>query len=119
MTSFANKFNKVSFGIDTKDFQYIKLGDVLNSIDNGTPNVVHKIDGLFVHRSKLGDSPVIIDAEHKVLINLPAHLAETVREICADNEAVEDIKNGKAGYTIYTYESHGKTCYGIKFADIK
>lgn len=113
--SFASKFNKgVSFDIDTKGFTYVKLSD-LHSED---PKAVHKIDGLFINKGKLETQPVFINADKKQLVNIPSHLTETAREILADNDAVNDIKNGKVGFTIYTYESHGKTCYGVKFADL-
>lgn len=118
MKSFASKFNKTTFGIDTTDFQYTKLADIFNSESEGCKNVVHKINGLYVHKSQLGDRPVIIDEENKRLVNLPNHTAETVREILADDEAVQTIKDGKVGYTIYEYESHGKKCYSISFVDL-
>lgn len=118
MKSFASKFNKATFGIDTTDFQYTKLADIFNSENEGGKDVVHKINGLYVRKSQLGDSPVIIDEENKRLVNLPSHTAETVREILADDEAVETIKAGKVGYTIYEYESHGKKCYSISLVDL-
>lgn len=118
MKSFASKFNKTTFGIDTTDFQYTKLADIFNSENEGGKDVIHQINGLYVHKSQLGDSPVIIDEENKRLVNLPSHTAETVREILADDEAVQTIKDGKVGYTIYEYESHGKKCYSISFVDL-
>lgn len=118
MKSFASKFNKTTFGIDTTDFKYTKLADIFNSENEGGKDVVHKINGLYVHKSQLGDGPVIIDEENKRLVNLPSHTAETVREILADDEAVQTIKDGKVGYTIYEYESHGKKCYSISFVDL-
>lgn len=120
MATFASKFNKVSFGIDTSNFEYIKLADIFSSKKDGGNDVVHPINGIFVHASKngFGDSPVIIDADAKKLVNLPSHMAETAREILSDSEAVEAIKNGKVGYTIYEYESHGKKCYSISFVDL-
>ena len=118
MKSFASKFNKTTFGIDTTDFQYIKLADIFNSEDEGGKDVIHNINGLYVHKSQLGDSPVIIDEKNKRLVNLPSHTAETVREILADDEAVRTIKDGKVGYTIYEYESHSKKCYSISFVDL-
>ena len=118
MKSFASKFNKTTFGIDTTDFQYTKLADIFTSKNEGGKDVVHKINGLYVHKSPLGDSPVVIDEENKRLVNLPSHTAETVREILADDEAVQTIKDGKVGYTIYDYESHGKKCYSISFVDL-
>lgn len=118
MKSFASKFNKTTFGIDTTDFQYTKLADIFNSENEGGKDVIHNINGLYVHKSQLGDSPVIIDEKNKRLVNMPSHTAETVREILADDEAVETIKAGKVGYTIYEYESHGKKCYSISFVDL-
>lgn len=118
MKSFASKFNKTTFGIDTTDFQYTKLADIFNSENEGGKDVIHEINGLYVHKSQLGDSPVIIDEANKRLVNLPSHIAETVREILADDEAVQTIKDGKVGYTIYEYESHGKMCYSISFVDL-
>lgn len=118
MNSFASKFNKTTFGIDTTDFKYTKLAVIFNSENEGGKDTIHKINGLYVHKSGLGDSPVIIDEGNKRLVNLPSHTAETVREILADDEAVQTIKDGKVGYTIYEYESHGKKCYSISFVDL-
>lgn len=118
MKSFASKFNKTTFGIDTTDFQYTKLADIFNSENEGGKDVIHDINGIYVHKSQLGDSPVIIDEKNKRLVNLPTHTAETVREILADDEAVQTIKDGKVGYMIYEYESHGKKCYSISFVDL-
>lgn len=118
MKSFSSKFNKTTFGIDTTGFQYTKLADIFNSENEGGKDVIHNINGLYVHKSQLGDSPVIIDEKNKRLVNLPSHTAETVCEILADEEAVQTIKDGKVGYTIYEYESHGKKCYSISFVDL-
>lgn len=117
MKSFANKFNKASFGIDTREFKYVKLSDLYNAPKNGGKETVHNINGCYVHKSPLGDSPVIIDVTNRTLVNLPSHLGETVREILSDPEAVNMIKAGKVGYTIYEYESHNKKCYSILFVD--
>lgn len=116
MFSFSNTFNKNSFGIDTKDYEYIKLAEVAKG---SSPDDIHPINGLYVHSSDLGDSPVVIDVPAKKLVNMPKHMGETFREILANEEAVQAIKDGKVGYTIYSYESHAKTCYGINFVDIK
>lgn len=118
MKSFASKFNKTTFGIDTTNFPYVKLADIYRSKEEGGKDVVHPINGLYVHKSQLGDSPVLIDEKAQKLVNLPSHMAETVREILQDTEAVEAIKDGKVGYTIYEYESHGKKCYSISFVDL-
>lgn len=118
MNTFANKFNKTSFGIDTTNFEYVKLKDIFTSKKEGGKDVIHDINGMYVHKTPLGNSAVIIDAKNKRLVNLPNHMAETVREILADTEAVAAIKDGKVGYTIYEYESHAKKCYSITFVDM-
>lgn len=115
--SFASTFNHTSFGIDTTDFPYVKLVDIYNSEKEGGGDAVHPINGTYVHKSQLGDSPVIIDAENKRLVNLPQFTGDTVRDILANSDAVDAIKANKVGYTIYEYESHGKKCYGITFVD--
>lgn len=115
--SFASTFNKASFEIDTTDFPFVKLTEIYNSKEDGGGDVVHPINGMYVHKSQLGDSPVIIDADNKRLVNLPQFTGDTVREILANRDAVDAIKANKVGYTIYEYESHAKKCYGITFVD--
>lgn len=115
--SFAGTFNKASFDIDTTDFPFVKLTDIFKDDKEGGGDVVHPINGMYVHKSQLGDSPVIIDAENKRLVNWPQFTGDTVREILANPDAVDAIKANKVGYTIYEYESHAKKCYGITFVD--
>lgn len=115
--SFASTFNKTSFGIDTADFPFVKLSDIFNDNEDGGSDVIHPINGMYVHKSQLGDSPVIIDAENKRLVNLPQFTGDTVREILANPDAVDAIKADKVGYMIYEYDSHAKKCYGITFVD--
>lgn len=115
MFNFSDTFNKTSFGIDTRDYEYIKLSDVANG---SSPDEIHPINGLYVQSSALGDSPVVIDVQAKKLVNMPKHLGETFREILNNAEAVQAIKDGKVGYTIYTYEAHARTCYSINFVNI-
>lgn len=113
MSTFSSKFNKTNFGIDTTEFKYAKLSDLYAS-----PDVIRKINGMWVHKSPLGATPVFVVADEKILVNVPSHLTETVSEILSDEQAVNDIKNGKVGFTIYTYTSHGKTCYSVNFVDL-
>lgn len=117
MTTFAAKFNHSNFGIDTHDFNFVKLSDLYNG-ENGGADYIRKIDGVYIHKSKMGESPVFINCETKQLINIPQHLTDTCREILADEEAVEAIKNGKVGFVIYEYESHSKKCYSVNFVDL-
>lgn len=113
--SIADKFNKKTFSVDTTDFKYIKLGEIYNG---ELPDEMHRIDGVFMHTSKLGESGVIVDAANKWLVNVPSHMNDTMHAIIADAEAVQAIKDGKFGYTVYPYEARGKQCYSIRFIDL-
>lgn len=110
------QFNKVSFSTDTKGFTYCKLKELYNKKDL---NKIHTLNGLWVSKSPLGESPVFIVAECKKLVNMPQHLTETVHRILADSDAVAAIESGKVGFTIHEYEARKKVCYGINFVDIE
>lgn len=117
MATFASKYNKTGFGIDTSEFEYVKLSTLYNSKTDGGADVIHDVNGIYVNKSPLGFSPVIIDKGAGHLVNLPQHMAKVCTEILSDAEAVEAIKDGKVGYAIYEYEARGKKCYGIRFVD--
>ena len=118
MATFASKYNRTGFGIDTTDFKYVKLASLYNDKKEGGEEVIHGISGIYVNKSPLGLSPVIIDAPNSRLVNLPQHLAETCQNILEDSESVKAIKANKVGYTIYEYETRGKKCYSIRFVDL-
>ena len=113
--SFAKTFNKTTFDVDVTDFEYCKLATLYNA---DAPQTVYRVDAMWVQKSPLGDSPVFVVSEIGKLVNMPSHTAATVREITANPAAVDAIKNGKVGFTVYEYESHGKKCYNVRFADI-
>lgn len=113
--SFAKQFNKNTFDIDVTDFEYIKLAALYNA---ESPNTVYRVNAMWVTKSPLGDSPVFVVAELGKMVNMPSHTAAMVREICANSDAVEAIKNGKVGFTVYEYESHSKKCYNVRFVDL-
>ena len=114
MFSFATKYNKTNFGIDTKGFPYVKLSDVFK---NGGADVIHSVNGIYTHTTQLGESAVLLDAEARQLVNLPEHLNTVCKSILADAEAVQAIKEGKVGFTVYEYEARGRKCYSIRFVD--
>lgn len=113
--SFAKSFNKTTFDVDVTDFEYCKLAALYNA---ETPQTVYRVNAMWVQKSPLGDSPVFVVSELGKLVNMPSHTATTVREITANADAVEAIKNGKVGFTVYEYESHGKKCYNVRFVDL-
>jgi hypothetical protein len=118
MSTFASKLNKPMFNVDTTDFNYIKLADLYKSKEHGGKDAIHVINGVFINESQYGPNPVIISEQYKALINLPKHMAGAIKEILADPELVQAVKDGKAGFKIYTYESHNRECYSINFVDL-
>lgn len=112
--SFAKSFNKTAFDVDVTDFEYVKLA----ALYNADAKTVYRVDAMWVTKSPLGDSPVFVVSEIGKLVNMPSHLASTVRDILSSMDAVDAIKGGKVGFTVYEYESHGKKCYNVRFVDL-
>lgn len=115
--SFANKYNKArKFAIDTTGFQYASMADLFNA--HGA-NHVYPVRALYINtKGKFADSPVI--ATESEFVNCPAHMTDTVRDIIADDEAIEMINGGAVGFQIYQYENvkYNRDCFGIRFVDI-
>lgn len=115
---FAEKYGSklVDWGIDTKDFKFLKMEEVYNAFGK-----THRINGMYITDGKFGKQAVLILAERKVLMNIPSRMVETVNEIMHDKEAIEAIKNGLAGVEIYSYTPKnypGKICYSVNFIDM-
>lgn len=114
---FASKFNRNrKFNADTTGFQYASMADLFNQ--NGAGNV-YPLTAIYINsKSKFGDAPVF--ATDSCFVNGPAYMLDTVREILADDEAIEAINGGKVGFTIYPYvnDRFKRECFGINFVDI-
>lgn len=119
--SFAKRHKKglIDWGVDTENFEYFKLADLFEM--NGEDEV-YTLKGVFINKNKTekqlkeyGASPVGILADK--LINLPNHMLEEVEEIMKCEEDIDDILAGNAKFKIRSYESHGKTCYGIDWQE--
>lgn len=117
--SFAARHSKGSvFQCNTEGFNYFKLSE-LYAADGA--NTVYPIQGLYINRkSEYGDAPVAICAE--CFVNLPSYMMDEVTEILHSEADIEDIKAGKVGFTIESYEKEigkkTKTCYGIRWCDL-
>lgn len=115
-----SKYNKggVTFEVDIKNFHFVTL-EQLFARDGG--KTIFGIDGLYINKkSSFGEHPVAIVAVEEMLVDLPAHLTEDVKEMLSDPEAIEAIKNGHGGFSVEMYEQkqYKKTCYGIRWEDI-
>lgn len=111
--SFASKYNRRVFDVDTTNFEYAKLFD-LYTADRSR---VYKVAGFFTPKNSKWEAPVAIVLPN-LLVNLPSHMSDTVNNILSNAEDVESIREGKVGFTIYPYDVNGRTCYSIKFVDL-
>ena len=116
--SFAARHQKGSiFDCNTEGFEYKKLSELYEA----EPDFEHQLQGLYINRkSQYGDAPVAITTEF--FVNLPEYMLEEVQEILRSADDIADIKAGKVGFKIETYEKQigkqTKTCYGIRWIDI-
>ena len=110
--SFAKKLNKVVFKYETKGKDFVKLGDLVQ-------NKIYKIQAAFINKkSKFGPSPVL--GLETCMVDLPAHCLEDVEAILNDPEMIEEIQNGKAGFSVVTYQDkNGVTRYSVNWEDIE
>ena len=115
-----SKYNKggVIFDVNIEGYEFTDLETLASKSAEGE---VFKIDGLYINKkNKFGDHPVAIVSDLKALVDLPPHLVEDVKAMLQDEEIIEAIKAGKAGFTIRKYyqETYKKDCYGINWEDI-
>lgn len=117
--SFAARHAKGSvFQCETEGFDYFNMETLYQ--DNG-PDTVYPIQGLYINKkSEYGFAPVAICAEF--FVNFPQYMTEECEEILKNETDIEDIKSGKVGFKIETYEKEigkkKKTCYAVRWCDI-
>lgn len=94
---------------------YVKLADLYKQ--NG-PDKIYELCGFYVN--SIGQyGPQAVAFTHGVYINLPEHMLQDVQEIMNTPEVVSQINDGKAGFTIYEYESkRGRKGYSVTFCDL-
>ena len=115
-----SKYNKggVTFEIDIKDFHFATLEELWNANGN---KMIYGVNGLYINKkSSFGEHPVAIVASEEMLVDLPSHMTDDVKEILKDQEVIEAIKAGKVGFVIQQYEQkqYKKICYGIMWEDL-
>ena len=117
MTSFAEKYNKGNenpFKFDLKGYEFTNLKELYNA----DPNKVHALYGFYFTRGKFGVKVVVVMSDVKKLVDMPIYLTKVFNDIVNNTDAVNDIKNGKVGFIVRKYESHGRNCHTISFKDI-
>ena len=109
----------VTWNINTEGFQYHSLKELNDQLAANKAEYA-VLYGLFINnKSKFGDSPVAIIEDS--YINLPDHMVNTVKDILADPESIDQIKAGKAGLVVrsYTDEKYGRgECFSADFIDL-
>ena len=115
-----DRYNKggVTFDVDITDFTFV---DLKKLSEKSAAGEIFVINGLYVNtKGNFDDHPVAILSKEKLLVDLPAHLTEDVREMLKDSEVVEAIKGNKVGFTIRTYylSRFKKDCFGIHWEDV-
>ena len=115
-----SKYNKggVTFEIDIKNFRFVPLEELFKR-DGG--KTIFGIDGLYINKkSSFGEHPVAIVGCEDMLVDLPSHMTDDVKEILQDPEAVEAIRSGHVGFIVQQYEQKQfkKLCYAIMWEDI-
>ncbi len=113
--SYATKFNKGNkFTFKpADDAQYVSLEVLYNK----NPDQIHDVKALYINtKSKFGDAPCVA-IDPVIIVNLPKHLLETVKEMINDAECVQAINNNEVKFKIYSYKDNtfNKTCYGVEW----
>lgn len=107
------KYNKGSvFDVKLDGLDTVKLAE----LPQETAIKVHAI--MFTSKGEYGKSVFLVIAGNRC-VYLPKHKVKECEEIVADAEVVQDIKDGKVGFTVETYEDkQGATRYSIKWCEL-
>ena len=113
--SYVTKFNKGSkFTFKADDYvQYVSLEELYNQ----NPEQIHNVKALYINtKSRFGDAPCVA-IDPVIIVNLPNHLLDIVKEMISDDECVAAINNNEVKFKIYSYKdkTFNKTCYGVEW----
>lgn len=117
---FAEQFNNgVTFDMNTVGAKYVSLKWLFDNYKES----VFVINAMFINTKSIYEpSPVFVS--DGICVNIPSHCTPTVDMILHNNEAVQAIKAGQVGFTVYSYVSKNpkaknKICYSIRYVDIE
>lgn len=91
----------------------------LSELYSEDPEATWIIRAIWINpNTNFGEQPVFTLEDRYV--NIPGHMLQNCKDIINDEEAVQQINDGKLGFTIYTYKDKkfGKECYSVTFVDI-
>ena len=125
--SFAsfNKERRFDFDVTPIIGKYIKSSEMGQLIDKFGEDNVYVIRGLYLGKIKAEDSSsgeeqktasVATDFSY---INAPAFQYDEIKEMIDNDQAVDYINSGSAGFKITPYEMRNKTYYKFTWVDIE
>ena len=117
--SIANKYNtgqsKGTFNFQIPEsHEWVRLKDLYER--NGENNAYIIMSYFINTKGKFGDSPVIATPDY--LVNIPAHMTDSMKEMLNDPDVYDAINNARLGFKIYSYENSYGTNYSITFVDL-
>lgn len=108
------KYNKksVEWNVKTDGFSFKKISEL---VSKGVEKV--QVFGFFFVKSEsYGLQPIAILKD--CLLNLPIHRLNDIKEILADSEAVEAVKNGECSLKFKHYHSkYNRECFDFDFCN--
>ncbi len=115
----ANKYNRTKvfkFSIPA-EYKYVSLSELYQR--NGK-DMIYPVKAIYINtKSRYNDAPVV--ATDKELVNFPAHLTDTVKQMLQDDEVIDAVNDGKLGFQIYQYENKyqgHKLYFSINWVDM-
>lgn len=98
------------------DMPFMSLGELY--VRNGG-DTIYPLKALYINnKSKFGPAPVAITTF--AFVNLPKHMLATVEDMIKDNETVQYINEGNAGFIIKCYTPRNypdKIAYSVEWVD--
>lgn len=116
MSKFTNKYNKGSKFVAKakKGATYVSLKDL------GSGKQVYIVRNLYINtKGKYGDAPIALINDCDLLVNLPEHLTETVREMRNDDELASAVNNGLFGFSVYEYDGKNGHGFSVNWEDVE
>ena len=110
----VSKYNKKLFNYNfPEDCTYYNLKDLYKMEKEN--KLVVKYIGVNT-KSRYGDAPMLATA--KYVVNLPAHLLNTIKDMLKDDELITAINDDKVAFKIYQYVKDNDTYYSIIWIDL-
>ena len=116
--SFATRHNKGNkFDVNFDGFEMKRLEDLFSD----DPDAIYPVQALYItKKGEYGPSPFVVS--DGFCVYLPGHMLEEIEGILASDDDIADIKTGKVGFCVYSYEKEVKkkmqTFYSINWCDV-